>query len=97
MAQIYKKSLDNRRLITAKQSFFSEKPLMGREGDSGSYYAEHVIVSLPRQSAEAISAHRIVIHKQFASEVFFAIPLATVGFLEVVEFVSKLEVISTAS
>ena len=58
--QNYKKSMDNRRLIIAKEPFLSEKPLMGREGDSGSDYAEHVIVC----------AHRVVIHEQVASEGF---------------------------
>ena len=76
---------------------------MGREGDSGSDDAEHVIVG----------AHRVVVHKQLASEgfvvevageivaladdvpgkVFLAVPLAAVGFLEVVEFVVELHVV----
>ena len=83
---------------------------MGREGDSGSDDAEHVIAG----------AHRVVVHKQLASEgfvvevagevahppfevvaflddvageVFFAVPLAAVGFLEVVEFVVELHVV----
>lgn len=83
---------------------------MGREGETGSDRAEHVIVC----------AHRVVVHEQVASEgfvvevagevahlafeivafvddvpgeVFFAVPLAAVGFLEVVEFVVELQVV----
>lgn len=43
---------------------------MGWEGDAESDYAEHVIVSLLRQSAEAISAHGVVVHKQLPTEGF---------------------------